>query len=285
MISAYKKIVLLGTGQLFLNCMAYVKELGIPYVGYDMGEEASKVTRAQAEKKGLNYQRRPFALIYDELSCTKEKTLLLSVINPSIVPKTVINNDQILALNCHQALLPRYKGRNAEAWVIYDGEEKTGITWHKMKCKVDTGEILIQKELPVNDHATSFSLFRDQMKAAYEAFTEFMPLVLLEKETYEPQKNTRSSFHYAGEIPADGILDLSWNAQRISRFLRAMDYGVLPVMPKPVIKIEGNDYTFKSYKISKCEDKEMVSAVIFQGDTLTIKKEGYEIYLKKCVQL
>lgn len=279
----YKKIVLLGTGKLFLNCLAYVKELGIPYIGYDVDEASRKMTQVQAEKRGLAYARRERREIYRELEETEEKTLLLSVINPYIIPESVLKNENILALNCHQALLPAYKGRNAEAWVIYEGETVTGVTWHKMLAAVDCGDILSVKEIPVTEESTSFKLFREQIKEAYEAFTEFMPLVIAGKESYSPQPEGVSVFHYAKDVPEDGRLDLSWDGARLSRFLRAMDYGVLEVMPKPLVCMEDGAYTFKSYRIEKTSGEEP-EGVRIEGDTFVINRQGYRISLLKCVK-
>lgn len=279
---SYEKIVLLGTGQLFLDCLAYVKELAVPYVGYDMSVVPRKMTQVQAENKGLAYVRKEKEEVYAELRDTKEKTLLLSVINPSIVPGYVLSNEQILAINCHQAILPSYKGRNAEAWAIYEGETVTGVTWHKMLSAVDAGEILLTREIPITEEATAYSLFREQLKCAYETFTEFMPEVLKGNETFYPQPEGVSRFHYEREVPADGYLDLTWDGEKISRFLRATDYGILAVMPRPVIRLSDGEYIFKFYKIEKTADQKSDIIRNEEGDTLIILKPGYQFTFRKC---
>ena len=221
----YDKIIVLGTGKLFLDCMLYISSLSVPFIGYDTNTKPQKLTQVQAEKKQLPYIQKDFSEVCGDIRKEDGQTLLLSIINPRIVPADILEKENILALNIHQAILPRYKGRNAEAWAIFNGEDEAGVTWHKMLSKVDAGEILALRKIPITEDMTSYSLFRAQLKAAYESFIEFMPVVLRGEESYVPQQEGPSEFHYSYETPNNGILDLNWDGAQISRFLRAMDYG------------------------------------------------------------
>lgn len=279
---SYEKIILLGTGKLFLDCLSYVKELGIPYAGYDTDIRPRKLTRVQAENKGLVYFIKDRKELFREIRQIKEKILLLSVINPAVIPADILEKDNIRALNCHQALLPGYRGRNAEAWAIYEGEKTAGITWHQIIPEVDGGDILVKKKITVTDTDTAYSLFRKQLQAAYEAFTEFMPRVLQGAERCYPQPQGKSVLHFARELPGGGRLDLSWSGEKMSCFLRAMDYGGLAVMPRPVVCFEDRDYMFKAYEIRRTEEFQTPGEEMTEEDTLRIARPGYEIYLKKC---
>ncbi|MDO5134875.1 MAG: formyltransferase family protein [Eubacteriales bacterium] len=277
----YDKIVLLGTGKLFLNCLSYVDGLHVPYEGYEMSTPPSKITLAQAKNKGLCCCSMSKALLFQKLSQERSRILLLSVINPAILPEWMMKMENIVAINCHQALLPKYKGRNAECWAIYEGEEKSGITWHRMDAGVDTGEILIQKEVPITETTTAYSLFRQQLGAAYEAFLEFMPKVLAGEETYHPQpKLEEESFHYSWEAPEAGRMDPRWSQERISRLLRATDYGILKVMKRPVLVMEGQEYGFQSYKILRREEAGE-DLCRFDGNRIVIEKKEYQFILEK----
>lgn len=276
----YNKIVLLGTGKLFLDCLTYVSRLGIPYIGYDMSDAPQKMTKARADKEGLCYQWRERPEVYREIRAEKEPLLLLSVINPRIVPSSILDKENVLALNIHQALLPRHKGRNAEGWAIYDGDEVTGVTWHKMLSDVDAGEILAQVTVPITEKTTSYQLFREQLNVAYESFTRFMPLVLEGTEVYTPQSGGASDFHYSYEIPENGKINPKWEGEKISRLLRAMDYGGLNVMGQPYLVVNGQEYAFKSYRINRTEEAR--DEVVIEENTITVYRPGYEIKLLKC---
>lgn len=260
--------------------MSYVDGQKIPYEGYEMSRPPSKITMSQAKKKGLCCDSMDKKELFQRIGQEERPLLLLSVINPVILPNWLLEKKNILALNCHQALLPRHKGRNGECWAIYQGDENSGITWHKMTGEVDNGEILIQKTIPVTETTTAWKLFRQQICAAYEAFLEFMPKVLAGEETYDPQPEAEESFHYSWETPEDGRLDPSWSQERISRFLRATDYGVLNVMKRPVIVLGGEEYTFKSYKILKRQEPGEEQIVFDKTSLLVVKKECKFIFEK-----
>ena len=282
---SYEKIILTGTGTLFLECLTYVKKLGMEYMGFDMSPQRPRMTMMQAQKKELNYIWAEKQEVLDALREEKKKTLLLSVINPFIIPADILDMENIHALNCHQALLPAHRGRNAEAWAIFEGDTVTGITWHKMTSQVDQGDILAQREISVSEQTTSFQLFRLQLRAAYEAFEEFVPKVLAGEENYEKQKNAgnqkENQIHYSWEVPAEGVINLKWSGEKISRFLRAVDYGGLNIMPKPVLYFDDRPVKISSWNIRKTEAASVKDMVRNQGNIIEIYTDKYVFTLKK----
>lgn len=281
----YEKIILAGTGTLFLQCLCYVKETGIEYMGFDMSEQKPLVTMTQAQKKELNYLWMEKEAVFDWLRKEKKKTLLLSVINPYIVPGDILNRENMFALNIHQALLPAHRGRNAEAWAIFEGDKVTGITWHKMTARVDEGDILAQKEIVIDENTTSFGLFRQQLSAAYEAFEEFMPEVLAGREQYITQQDLpeqkENQIRFLREVPAGGRIDPGWSGEELSRFLRAMDYGILKIMPEPVLFLEGKRTVIKSWRICRTKEKTGENLIKDQGNYVEIVRGNYIFTLKK----
>lgn len=279
--SRFDRIVILGTGQLFLECLSYVSHLGMAYEGYEMSGKESKLTGIQAKKRGIRYEVKEKNMIFQNLASQRQRILLISAINPVIIPQEILDQKNILALNCHQALLPKHKGRNAESWAIYEGDELSGITWHKMTGKVDEGDILCQKMIPVTEDCTAYGLFRQQIQAAYEAFAEFMPDVLAGRESYVPQnREEEADFHYSWEVPAQGMLDPQWSGEQISRFLRAMDYGILKVMPYPGILLNDEEYRIKKYEIYRLPEAQE-NFIDAGPEKITMILQDYKIILSR----
>ena len=52
-------------------------------------------------------------------------------------------------VNIHAGLLPRYRGPASNFWVLFNREEKTGVTFHYMTEGIDDGDIILQKELQI----------------------------------------------------------------------------------------------------------------------------------------
>lgn len=57
-------------------------------------------------------------------------------------------------MNGHPSLLPRYRGPNPVAWMIRNGEPEIGFTLHRMDAELDTGPILAQAPIPLDDEHT-----------------------------------------------------------------------------------------------------------------------------------
>src|SRR6266478_5384090 len=66
-----------------------------------------------------------------------------------IIPPWMIDLPRLGNLNLHASLLPRYRGAAPVQWAIAAGETETGVTTMKIDEGLDTGPILLQRELPI----------------------------------------------------------------------------------------------------------------------------------------
>ena len=71
-------------------------------------------------------------------------------------------------INVHPSLLPKHRGSNAAAQALAAGDRVTGCTVHYVDEGVDTGEIIAQREVPVQDGDTAESLQRRIQEAEHE---------------------------------------------------------------------------------------------------------------------
>ncbi len=84
-------------------------------------------------------------------------------------------------LNLHPALLPNFPGTHAirDAWEAK--VKKTGVTVHFVDEGVDTGPVILQREVPVEAHDTLERLEQKIHAVEYEIYPEAINLVLEEK--------------------------------------------------------------------------------------------------------
>ena len=80
------------------------------------------------------------------------------VVAYKILPKTLINIPKFGAINLHASLLPKYRGAGPIQWSLMNGDKNTGITVFQIKPQVDTGNILLQKEIKIRDEDNMYSL-------------------------------------------------------------------------------------------------------------------------------
>lgn len=146
--------------------------------------------------------------------------ILISANYLFIIENDVIQTAKHLAFNIHGSLLPKYRGRTPHVWAIINGEDKCGITAHKIDESCDTGDILHQIEIPISNTDTGASLLEKYKK-------EYQPIIenILEKwETgnlkAKPQDETKATF-FEKRTPDSGRINWNWQGKRIYNWVRA----------------------------------------------------------------
>jgi len=75
-----------------------------------------------------------------------------------IIPQWMIELPVLGNLNVHASLLPKYRGAAPIQWAIANGESVTGVTTMRIDAGLDTGDILLQSELPITPEDTAESI-------------------------------------------------------------------------------------------------------------------------------
>jgi methionyl-tRNA formyltransferase len=76
-----------------------------------------------------------------------------------IIPEWMLNLPRWGNLNLHASLLPKYRGAAPIQWAVANGESVTGATTMRLDPGLDTGDILMQRELPIGPDQTAEELF------------------------------------------------------------------------------------------------------------------------------
>ena len=76
-----------------------------------------------------------------------------------IIPEWMLNLPRWGNLNLHASLLPKYRGAAPIQWAVANGETTTGATTMRLDPGLDTGDILLQRELPIGPDQTAEELF------------------------------------------------------------------------------------------------------------------------------
>jgi methionyl-tRNA formyltransferase len=75
-----------------------------------------------------------------------------------IIPQWMLDLPPLGNINLHASLLPKYRGAAPIQWAIARGETVTGVTTMKIDAGLDTGDILLQKEIPIAADDTADTL-------------------------------------------------------------------------------------------------------------------------------
>jgi methionyl-tRNA formyltransferase len=95
-----------------------------------------------------------------------------------IVPPPVFNAPRLGSICFHPSLLPKYRGRSAINWALINGETKTGISLFWVDEGIDTGPVLLTKEVEVDPDDTTGTLYFNKLfPVGVEAIAEAVDLI------------------------------------------------------------------------------------------------------------
>lgn len=125
-------------------------------------------------------------------------------------------------INIHASLLPAYRGAAPIQWVIINGEKKTGVTIMQMAKGIDTGDMLLKKEVFIDEKETGESLHDKLSAAGAELIVEALPK--LERGEIVPEKQDDSLSCYAAKLTKSmGLIDWKKDAASIERLVRGLN--------------------------------------------------------------
>src|SRR5579864_5721100 len=109
-----------------------------------------------------------------------------------IIPQWMIDLPRLGNINLHASLLPKYRGAAPIQWAIARGETVTGVTTMRIDAGLDTGDILLQRELAIAPEDTAETLAPRLAVAGAELLVT--TLDRLDEIRPEPQDGSKSSY-------------------------------------------------------------------------------------------
>jgi methionyl-tRNA formyltransferase len=142
-------------------------------------------------------------------------------------------------VNGHPSLLPRYRGPSPVSWAIRNGEDEIGFTFHYMDAELDTGNILGQAPIALDDEHS----WDELTPKIADAVGGVLPGVLerVERgEPGEPQDESRATYCGAFE-PEFAWIDRTRPRAEIARQVRAWRFQPLSVEPRGALaEVDGD---------------------------------------------
>ena len=138
-----------------------------------------------------------------------------------ILPKEILEMTKYGCVNVHASLLPKYRGAAPIQWSIIDGEAVTGVTTMQMNEGLDTGDMLLKVEIPIETKETGGSLHDKLAEAGAALCIETLEGLEAGSITPIPQGETTTS--YAKMLHKElGNIDWSKSAIEIERLIRGL---------------------------------------------------------------
>src|SRR5436305_13357998 len=136
-----------------------------------------------------------------------------------IIPKWMLELPKYGNINLHASLLPKYRGAAPIQWAIANGEQVTGVTTMRIDEGLDTGDILLQKEMAILDEDTAETVAPRLAAIGADLMIETLQGLAELTISPVPQKNDEATLAPILN-KEDGRIDFSRDAQEIYNRLR-----------------------------------------------------------------
>jgi len=136
-----------------------------------------------------------------------------------IIPQWMIDLPPLGNLNLHASLLPKYRGAAPIQWAIARGESVTGVTTMRIDAGLDTGDILLQKEIPIAPQDTAVTLAPRMAAIGADLMVETLRGLQAGRVQPRPQDHPRATLAPILK-KEDGRVDFQLTAKEILNRLR-----------------------------------------------------------------
>lgn len=179
-----------------------------------------------------------------------------------ILPKELLDLPKYGALNIHASLLPKYRGGAPIERSIMNGDKKTGITLMHMDEGMDTGDMIYQEEIAIDDLDTKETLTKKLSILAQKIIKKNLPLYL--DGAYESVKQDDSLASYAPIISKeDEYLSFNKSSLEVYNHIRALS-------PEPSVYALLDNKRYKFYEAKLSNFKGTPGEILAIDEALTI---------------
>lgn len=166
--------------------------------------------------------------------------LCIVVAYGKILPKEILEYPKFGCINIHASLLPKLRGAAPIQWSIINGFDKTGVTSMQMDEGLDTGDMLIMRDIEIGENMTAGEL-HDELSSLGASVLEETINALLNNEL-NPVKQNHDEFTYAPMLSKE-LSPIDWNlsAKEVHNKIRGLS-------PWPSANAKLNGKTVKIHK-------------------------------------
>jgi len=183
--------------------------------------------------------------------------IIASVYYRNIIKDHIIDKAKQGCFNIHPSLLPKHRGCSSIPWAIIEGDKLTGVTFHYIDKNIDTGNIILQASIQIDQQETQKILYEKCMRKGAEYWPAAFHLVCNNFKGF-PQEGL-GNYNKRG-VPYEGTIEdffakeenvLDWRI-KLDRFLRAMNYPPYPYATYKGIEVKTlEEFAKLEYNICK----------------------------------
>jgi methionyl-tRNA formyltransferase len=260
------RIIIVGQGPFGEKVLQTLIQKGEDVVGiFSPPDKRGETMQVLAEKSGIPFFRPNLMKdpeVYDAYLKLKPDLAILAFVT-DIIPEKLIDLPSLGTICYHPSILPRHRGASAINWAIIQGDIRTGLTIFWADKGIDTGPILLQKEIEIGPDETTGSVYFNKLfPMGIDAVVEAVELIKKGKAPKIPQDDSKATY----EPPCDdrvASVNFEKSANDIYNLIRGCD-------PQP-----GAYTTYQGKRVRFYEAKMVLSAIHKEPGEIVSIEEGY----------
>ncbi len=218
--------------------------------GQQLQESAVKKYARQAGLKILQPEKFRDTLFLQELAALKADLQL--VVAFKMLPEVVWNMPPLGTINLHASLLPDYRGAAPINWAVMNGEKVSGVTTFLLKHEIDTGHIIFQEKVPINEQMSAGDLHDRLMEVGADLLLKTVEAVERNDYPLIDQKDLlqgREAIHAPKIFKEDMRIKWSEPAEVVYNHIRGL--APFPGAWTELCQADGTTLTLKIFKTEK----------------------------------
>lgn len=201
----------------------------------------------------------------------KFKPDFIIVVAFRMLPKIIWSIPNLGTINLHASLLPNYRGAAPINWALINGEKYTGVTTFFIDGKIDTGDILLQKKIKINETDNAEDLHNSLSKTGSLLMNETINRVL--NNSIKPSKQeSNKAYKTAYKLNKDNI-KINWETKPIEIYNKIRGLSPYPGARTTIIDIKRK--IEKNVIIYDCDYK-LINSKLIPGHII-ISKNDFKI--------
>lgn len=212
-----------------------------------------------------------------DIYCSYKPDLAVMAFVTDIIPTRFFEASSKGAICYHPSILPRHRGGSAINWAIIMGDTKTGLTIFQPDGGIDTGPVIIQKEIEIGPNDTTGSIYFNHLfPMGVDAILESVDIIKTGLSTSITQDEAEATYE---PLCNDKIALLDWNksTREIHNFIRGCD-----PQPGAFSFIKGEKVRFYGSIISEINTEEPSGTILSVGKNgMTVSAGGSAILIAK----
>jgi methionyl-tRNA formyltransferase len=230
------KIAFFGASELGYNCCEEIIKAGFEVVGiftipqeFNISYSPDKPIKNYLHKDfyelGKKYNLPVFSVnqnikTFEQDFISLQADFILAIGWYYMIPTNMLKLAPKGAAGIHASLLPKYRGNAPLVWAMINGEKETGVSFFYFEKGVDEGDIIAQEKFSIEETDTIKDVLEKTQQASIDILLKNLPLIANNTNKRIQQDHSQATL-FPKRTPEDGLIDWSWDKQRIKNFIRA----------------------------------------------------------------